>query len=205
MFRRSFLIASSLVLGAAASAPLLAQSSGTALGYQWVQAVKEEDGAKLNKIAADRSKLNSAVLDYQSDGEGAIHVAVRKGNGEYLRFMLGLRANPNLIAERDGETPLTQAALLNQPEMATILLNGGARVDQGNRSGETPLIKAVRFNRIDMVRQLLERGADADKADYTGKSARTYAAANTRFPAIAKALADAPKKSARPVAGPRLN
>lgn len=193
------------ILAVAVAGPAIAQSSGTALGYQWLQAVKDEDGSKLNKIAADRTKLNSAVLDYQADGEGAIHIAVRKGNGEYLRFMLGLRANPNLVADKDGETPLTLAAVVNQPEMASILLNAGAKVDQGNRGGETPLIKAVRFNRLDMVQQLLQRGADADKTDYTGKSARAYAAANTRFPQIAKALADAPKKTARPVAGPRLN
>ncbi len=193
------------ILAVAVAGPAIAQSSGTALGYQWLQAVKDEDGSKLNKIAADRTKLNSAVLDYQADGEGAIHIAVRKGNSEYLRFMLGLRANPNLVAEKDGETPLTLAAVVNQPEMATILLAAGAKVDQGNRGGETPLIKAVRFNRLDMVQQLLQRGADADKTDYTGKSARAYAAANTRFPQITKALADAPKKTVRPVAGPRLN
>lgn len=188
-----------------AAGPLGAQSLGTALGYQWIQAVKDEDGAKLNKLAADRSRLNSAVLDYQADGEGAIHIAVRKGNGDYLRFMLSRGANPNLIAQRDGETPLTQAALLDQPDMATILLAYRARVDQGNRGGETPLIKAVRYNRLPMIQQLLQGGADPDKTDYTGKSARTYAAENTRFPMIAKALSDAPKKVARPVAGPRLN
>ena len=191
-----------LVLGAA---PIHAQSPGTALGYQWLQAVKDEDGAKLNKIAADRSKLNSAVLDYQADGEGAVHVAVRKGNSEYLRFMLARGANANLQSEREGETPLTLAAVVNQTAMVPVLLNAGARVDQGNRAGETPLIKAVRFNRLDMVQQLLQRGADADKADYTGKSARAYALANTRFPQVAKALADAPKKTVRPVSGPRLN
>lgn len=195
-----------LVLSAfAVAAPAAAQSLGTGLGYQWVQAVKEEDGAKLNKLAADRSKLNSAVLDYQSDGEGAVHIAVRKGNAEYLRFMLARGANANLVSERGGETPLTLAAVANQPEMVPILLSFGARIDQGNRGGETPLIKAVLNNRYDLVRLLLQRGADADKADYTGKSARAYAAANTRFPQVAKALADAPKKTARPVAGPRLN
>lgn len=200
-FRSAALILTTLTV----AAPAPAQSPGTALGYQWVQAVKEEDGAKLNKIAADRSKLNSAVLDYQADGEGAVHIAVRKGNGEYLRFMLGLGASPDKQAERDGETPLTLAAVVNQPDMAAILIQRGARIDQANRGGETPLIKAVRFNRLDMVRALLQRGADPDKADYTGKSARAYAAANTRFPQIAKTLADAPKKASRPVAGPRLN
>lgn len=193
-----------LLLPLLLAAPALAQS-GTTLGYQWLQAVKEEDGSKLNALAAKRSQLNAAVLDYQSDGEGAIHVAVRKNNLPYLRFMLALGANPNLVSERAGETPLTMAAMADQGDAAAVLLSARARVDQGNRSGETPLVKAVRFHRPDMVRDLLARGADPDKADYAGKSARMYAAEDSRNPLVARALADAPKRIARPVAGPKLD
>lgn len=174
------------------------------LGAQWIDAVRDEDGAKVNKIASDRSKLNSAVLDYQSDGEGAIHIAVRKGNSTYLGFMLQLGANPNLVSEKSGETPLTMAVIGDQSEVFTILL-GRARVDQANRAGETPLIKAVIFNRPDLVRQLLTKGADPDRTDYTGKSARTYSAGGARSPQIAKLLADAPKRAAKSVAGPKIN
>lgn len=193
-----------LALLFAAPAAVLAQAGGgQTLGYQWIEAVRAEDGAKLNKLAADRSAMNSAVLDYQTEGEGAIHVAVKKGLVDYIRFMLALGANANLQAQRDGETPLTLAASADQTDIATILLLR-ARIDQGNRAGETPLIKAVRFRRPAMVQLLLSRGADADKADYSGKSARMYALSETRFPVIAKALADAPKKSAKPVSGPQL-
>lgn len=198
-FRRSILLLAIL------AAPLAAQKMGTALGYQWVQAVKDENSTKLNEIAAKRSQVNAAVLDYQSDGEGAIHIAVRKNNLEYLRFMLGLGANPNLISERDGETPLTMAAIADQTDATTVLLAFKARIDQANRSGETALVKAVRFRRPAMVQLLLERGADPDKSDYSGKSARMYAAEDTRNPQIAKVLADAPKRTSRPVAGPKLN
>lgn len=175
------------------------------LGAQWIDAVKDEDGTKLTKIASDRSKLNAAVLDYQSDGEGAIHIAVKKGNALYLKFMLQLGANANLIAEKSGETPLTMAVISDQPEAFDLLLARGARVDLANRGGETPLVKAVNFHREDMVRQLLAKGADPDKADYSGKSARTYAARDARTSPISKMLADAPKRSARAVAGPKLN
>lgn len=185
--------------------PLAAQGMNTTLGYRWLQAVKEENGTKLNEIAAKRSQLNAAVLDYQSDGEGAIHVAVRKNNLDYLRYMLALGANPNLSSEHDGETPLTMAATGDQTDVATVLLTYKARVDQANRIGETPLVKAVRFRRAEMVRLLLQRGADPDKADYSGKSARMYAVEDTRNPVIARALADAPKRAAKTVAGPRLN
>ena len=185
------------------AAPISAQMSKP-LGAQWIDAVRDEDGTKLNKIASERSALNSAVLDYQSGGEGAIHIAVSKGNTLYLRFMLQLGANANLVAEKTGETPLTMAVISNQQEAFEVLL-GRARIDQGNRGGETPLIKAVNFHRTDMVRQLLAKGADPDKTDYTGRSARAYGAADARFPQIAKALTDAPKRTAKAASGPRLN
>lgn len=194
-----------ILLLALAAVPLLAQGMGQTLGYQWWKAVKDENPNDLNKIANDRSKLNGAVLDYQVEGEGAVHLAVKAGNGEYLRFMLRLGANPNLVAEKAGETPLTTAVIVDRADMAQILLDFRARPDQPNRGGETPLIKAVRFHRQDMVETFLKAGADPDRADYTGKSARLYAAADTRFPLIAKTLADAPKRAARPVAGPKLN
>ena len=159
------------------------------LGAQWIDAVRDEDGAKVNKIASDRSKLNAAVLDYQSDGEGAIHIATRKNNAIYLNFMLLLGANPNLIAEKSGETPLTMAVIADQPDVFNLLL-AKARIDQPNRAGETPLIKAVLFNRPALARQLLDKGADPDRADYTGKSARIYAASGMRSSQLAKMLAD---------------
>ena len=199
-FRRFLFLPLALI-----AAPLLAQSLGQSLGYQWWKAVKDENPNDLNKIANDRSRLNGAVLDYQQEGEGAIHVAVRAGNGEYLRFMLRLGANPNLIAEKAGETPLTTAVIVDRADMAQILVDFRARIDQQNRGGETPLTKAVRFHRLDMVQTFLALGADPDRADYTGKSARVYAAGATRFPQIAKALAAAPKRTAQPVAGPKFN
>ena len=188
----------------ALAAPAAAQGLGQTLGYQWLQAVKDENGTKLNELAAKRSQLNGAVLDYQSDGEGAIHIATRKNNLEYLRFMLYLGANANLVAEKTGETPLTMTAAADQVEAATMLLSK-ARIDQPNRGGETALVKAVRFRKPEMVRLLLDRGADPDKVDYAGRSARMYAAEDARNPLIAKALAEAPKRTARPAAGPKLN
>lgn len=194
-----FSLAAVLLVAAPVSAQMLKP-----LGAQWIDAVRDEDGAKVNKIASDRSKLNAAVLDYQSDGEGAIHIATRKNNAIYLNFMLLLGANPNLIAEKTGETPLTMAVIADQPDVFNLLL-AKARIDQPNRAGETPLIKAVLFNRPALARQLLDKGADPDRADYTGKSARIYAASGMRSSQLAKMLADAPKRSARAVAGPKIN
>ena len=123
---------------------------------------------KINKMASDRSKLNGAVLDYQSDGEGAIHIAVAQGQCACTCASCSRSgANPDLIADERGETPLTLAVMADQPDMRRSLLARNAReVDQANRAGETPLIKAVSCHRPQIVRLLLAKGADPDQADY---------------------------------------
>ncbi|WP_239519013.1 ankyrin repeat domain-containing protein, partial [Stenotrophomonas maltophilia] len=75
-----------------------------------------------------------------------------------------------------------------------ILLKYGANVNTANASGETPQIRAVQVHDIEVVRQLLTAGANPDRTDnVTGKSARDYARDETRYPQIAKLLAEAPK------------
>ena len=80
-----------------------------------------------------------------------------------------------------------------------------ANTNLANASGETPLIIAVHRRDADMVRLLLAAGADPDQTDtLAGKSARDYAALDTRSTAISRQFADAPRKIKRSVAGPRL-
>ncbi|MES2754395.1 MAG: ankyrin repeat domain-containing protein [Pseudomonadota bacterium] len=193
------LIAVSVVV----AAPLAAQVGG--FGFQLVKAVKDDDRGAFNKIIADRSRLNAAVLDYVSDGETALHVAVRTNNRAFVNDLLYYRANPNVL-NAAGDTPLILAVMAGNQDLAELLLRGRAGLDFANRRGETALIKAVNAHSFEMVRFLLGKGADPDRADrFGGKSARQYALDHPRFTTIVKALSDAPRKSARPVSGPKLN
>ena len=94
----------------------------------------------------------------------------------------------------------------NWNEGVGILIKYRANVNLANSGGETPLIRAVQMHNADLVRQLLDARADPDRADFgSGKSARDYARENTRYPIIAKLLADAPKAGSKAAAtGPKL-
>lgn len=187
-----------------AAAPVAAQRIG-GLGFQLIKAVKDNDVSAFYTITRENSQqLNSAVLDYESDGETALLIAVRDNRRLFVNDLLYLRANPDK-AGKDGETPLTLAIALRNADLVDLLIRGRAQVDYANRRGETPLIKAVQVRDLGMVQLLLQKGASADKADFTGRSARSYAAADNRTPAIAKAIAAAPKVQTRSVAGPKLN
>lgn len=185
----------------AAAPPALAQNFSD--GYQFLDAVRKGEGTKVTQLLNDSNGLIINSKDRES-GEGALHIVARQGDATYLRFLIQKGANPNLQDGR-GNTPMMTAADAGFAEGVAILIRYKANVNLANGSGETPLIRAVQRHDLDMVQTLLKAGADPDRTDnLAGLSARDYAKAATRFPAIAKALADAPKIDRSGIAGPRL-
>ena len=79
------------------------------------------------------------------------------------------RCDPNLRAERFGQTMLHEVISRDHEDRATLarmLLDAGARMDfRDNLLKSTPLGWACRWVRIESVKLLLERGADPVEAD----------------------------------------
>jgi ankyrin repeat protein len=197
--------AGAALLMLAAAAPASAQQFSDS--YNFLQAIRETDGAKVNKFLEDKSLRIVNAKDRQT-GEGALHIVTRRSDATYLRVLLQQDdINANLQDGR-GNTPLLIAAERGWDEGVSILIKYGANVNLANTSGETPLIRAVQVHDIEVVRQLLSAGANPDRTDnVTGKSAREYAKDETRYPQIARLLADAAKggkSGAAAPAGPKL-
>lgn len=196
-------IAPPLALSAAIAlaAPVAAQQFSES--YKFLEAVRKADGTKVNEILSQPGQTIINTRD-RVTGEAALHIVTKRSDALYLRFLLQKGANPN-IADARGETPLLIAVANSFGEGVEILTRYKASLDQGNSSGETPLIRAVQMRNFELVRVLLNAGADPDKTDIVaGLSARDYAKRDSRSPAIAKLLADAPKKVARGSTGPTL-
>ena len=171
--------------------------------YKFLQAVRE---AKGNDVTNMLDRPGASIINTRdvTSGEGALHIVIKRGDETYLRFLLQKGADPNLRDGR-GNTPLLLAVAGGQPEMIRILTAAKANPNLPNSSGETPLIRAVQRHDIGMVRELLAAGADPDIADnVAGLSARDYASQDARNTAIAKVLADVPKKTRAAVAGPKF-
>ncbi|NYT41649.1 ankyrin repeat domain-containing protein [Sphingomonas sp. R-74633] len=200
------------VIGAAGAALLTlaavpASAQQFSDSYNFLQAIRETDGTKVNKFLEDKSLRIVNTRD-RNTGDGALHIVVRRSDSTYLRVLLQQDdINVNLQDGR-GNTPLIIAAERGWDEGVQILIKYGANVNMPNSSGETPLIRAVQVHDADVVRALLTAGANPDRTDnVTGKSARDYARDETRYPQIAKQLADAPKggkSGGMGAAGPKL-
>lgn len=184
------------------TAPASAQIGGSD-SYKFLQAIRD---AKGDDVMTFLNKPGTTIIntrDYKT-GETALHIVVKRGDMTYLRFLLAKGADPNAKDDK-GITPLLLAATTGESEMIQLLVTSGANVNLGNSSGETPLIRAVQNRDLATARILLTAGADPDQPDLlAGKSAREYATDDARSPAMAKLMADTPKKPRRAVSGPKF-
>ena len=165
-----------LAFAAGAGALLLAAMPAAAQtysdGFKFLSAV---DKSELDKVKELVNK-NATVVDARdvADGHTGLHIAIKRRDTGWLRYLLSLGANPNL-ADKRGVTPLMLASQLGFVDGIAMLASKGAKVDTTNDAGETPLILAVHRHDMPMVRILLAGGADPDRSDNSGRTARDYA------------------------------
>lgn len=191
-------IAGALILTAVPAAAQFGSES-----HKFLEAVRDGKGQEVTDFL---SKPGSTIINTRdfSTRETALHIVARRGDETYTLFLLQKGADPNL-RDAKGNTPLMIAVEAGAQSVVEALCNHRANVDLANDSGETPLIRAVQRRNLAIARVLIDAGADPDQSDsLAGMSARDYANADTRTPALAKLFEDKPKKVRRAVAGPKL-
>jgi ankyrin repeat protein len=185
-------------LALACATPVMAQFSDS---YNFLKAVRESDGDEAMKYL---NKPGAPVLNTRdpSTGETALHISVKSHQANWVGFLLNKGANTE-IKDREGNTPLHDAALFGDPAAMTYLISMKARVNATNNRGETPLILAVHRRDLVLVQQLIDAGADPKIADtFAGKSALDYAKEDPRGGAVLKLMQDAKPVQKKSVAGP---
>ena len=176
-----------LAIGIAAvlATPIAAQELSGA--YSFLKAVRDRDGAKAEPYILNPSS-NAINARDENNGEGALHIVSKRRDIEWLAYLLGHGARPNLQTS-DGTTALAISAQIGWIEGAQQLIARGANVDLANSRGETPLILAVQAREAAMARLLVEQGADPNRQDsFAGYSAIEYARRDTRNPELLRTL-----------------
>lgn len=200
MLRIGRLAVAALALALLAGQPAAAQFSES---YNFLKAVKDKDGGKATEFL-DKPGGNTIVNTKDGDsGETALHIVTRRGDLNWMGFLIGKGANIN-ARDREGNTPLIIATIARWTEGVALLTNIKAQVDGQNRLGETALLKAVQGRDSYNAKALIDAGANPDISDSSGVSARSAADSDPRAATIAKLLKDVPVRKAKAMQGPSL-
>jgi uncharacterized protein len=186
-------------LAACIAVPVAAQNYSE--GYTFLKAVRERDGATVERIMSNPSSTALNIRD-PGTGESALHILVRGRDANWLNYMLGRGVRPD-TGDREGNTPLILAAQLGWVDGADILLGRRANPNLGNSRGETPLIFAVQRRDMPMVRLLLQNRANPNQTDHvSGNSPIDYARQDSRAIGILRILEGTRQPSAPQLTAP---
>ena len=110
---------------------------------------------------AMRSAASPVIIDEQS-----LAGAIRAGNRQTISTFLDKPEEIDLPDPKLGITPLGWAALIGDVDTVSLLIERGAKLNQGNRDGSTPLHCAAFLGRDKVVEVLVEHGADVKARNY---------------------------------------
>jgi ankyrin repeat protein len=169
-FRACFLF-SSLI---ASVLPVHAQSSPALPEPELVQAVKQGDVIKVQKLLAEGADPNMTV-------QGGWPLLVKasayhgrnssyKGNVQIVRALLDRGAKVDATAA-DHRTALMEASRVGYVDIVGLLIARKANLNSKDIQGYTALIQAVRVHQVDVVKLLLKKGANVNIQTKSGITA----------------------------------
>ena len=115
----------------------------------------------------------SQMLQYRPDlhardgsGNSLLHYAAGSGSDDLVHAVAHAGVDPNM-ANVQGETALSMAAMVPNPRSVQLLLQYGADANhQESTHGHTPLMKAVLHMRVENVDALLDAAPDLSLRDH---------------------------------------
>lgn len=148
------------------------------------RAVFLSSGAAKGPVKEEVDTLNGGVAGFLNSvggigGLSALHHAVRQGNVEAVKALLAAGANVNDTTDTDATTPLLEATINGQYDVALVLIDHGADVNHHAKTGFSPLYAAIntqwapksrypqpqalqnqKSSYLDVMKALLDKGAD---------------------------------------------
>lgn len=102
--------------------------------------------------------------------EEALIAAAAAGREKDVTTLLKLGADINAVSAKDGWSALSLAAENGHLATVSVLIQGGARVDQVVNQGLTALQRAVSGRHLDVARFLIQHGADVQTRRIGGRT-----------------------------------
>ncbi|KAL8916709.1 MAG: hypothetical protein Q9208_008356 [Pyrenodesmia sp. 3 TL-2023] len=161
---------------------------GTSALFHAAVCENDRDG-KLVKMLLDHGGIDTSIRDRQGGGT-ALMRAVESGNLPVVELLLDRCVSENEQKDYQGRGLLHVAAIHDQREIATFLLDRGLSINAKDKQNRTPLHDAARCGSEAVIQLLLERGASTHAKDSSGRSPATVAWQNgkeTAFHLLQKA------------------
>ena len=118
-----------------------------------------------NIISENPGRINAK----DKDGNSFLHLAVRAGNADIVKFLVSKGADVNIKDNYD-QTPLQIAAHSDNAEVVIQLVSSGAEINIKNSLGKTPLHYAVYYEQLQIVKYLISQGAEINTKDIRSKT-----------------------------------
>jgi ankyrin repeat protein len=146
-----FLISFSLLSGCAETEKKAALSDNS----DYIRNIISENPDRINQI--------------DEDGNSFLHLAVRAGNADIVKFLISKGADVN-IKDIYGQTPIQIAPHIGNAEVVIQLVSKGAEINIKNSIGRTPLHDTVYHNQFQIVKYLVSQGAEINTKDIRSKT-----------------------------------
>ncbi len=121
--------------------------------------------------------LGNAPPTSSGTSGGSLQEAAMGGDVQAVRQLIAAGEDLNVREPMGGSSPLMTAATFGHTEVARVLIEAGADLDQQNNDGSTALISAAFFCRTEIVEALLAAGADKSIRNSMGSTALDIVAA----------------------------
>lgn len=150
-----------------------------------ITALRSQDLEKAETLL--RRNVSPNIRD--SDGNTALHIAVKDSTPAAIELLLAHGANPDL-RNKDHFTPFLEAVWNKKPEaFLNALLRGGANPNAAARDRKNAMHIAVRSNQHNLLPFLTRAGVNINGRDEDGQTPLHYALFPLR-PELAKTLLD---------------
>ncbi len=146
-----------------------------------VTAARMRDTATLAALLA---KPHAEVNERSADGTSALHWAVYNNDVDLVGKLLAAGADVEAANDYHA-TPLSEAAVVGNPQVLRKLLDAGADVGAKNADGQTALMVIARTSNVEAAKLLLKRGAKVNEhEEWRGQTPLMWAAAEGQPPMV---------------------
>jgi len=142
---------------------------------------------RFGKLDVVKTLLAKGANVNQPARDGVSPLMTAADGTPYMPFNLPLveavlAANPDIEAQdAGGRTALYHAVAEGKLDVATLLLDKGARIDRKTNDGTTPLLASVQFGKLPLLQLLLERKAQVELTNVSGETPLMIAAEGTAY------------------------